>query len=72
MRSLRHQWFIGWLLLALIGSPCPCVGGGSARAESAADSSTELEALQAELERIKTTLVRIQQVGKTRADDTVE
>jgi protein-disulfide isomerase len=61
MRSLRHQWFIGWLLLALIGSPCPCVGGGSARAASAADSSTELEALQAELERIKTTLVRIQQ-----------
>jgi hypothetical protein len=60
MRSLRHQWFIGWLLLTLIGGPCPCLGGGSARAESAPASSTEFEALQAELERIKTTLVRIQ------------
>jgi protein-disulfide isomerase len=60
MRSLRHQWVVGWLLLALIGSPGLYGWGPSARAEPASASDAAPGALQSELEGIKTALERIQ------------
>jgi protein-disulfide isomerase len=62
MRLMQGQGVIGWLPLALIGGSClGVVAGSSARAESATAPSDELEALQAEVKRINTTLDRMQQ-----------